>query len=129
MPNGRVLDFIGEERDVWENCSTAAGATFKFFDQIRVEFGDDSSPYASVHFGKSYEDDCVEREIAKQVRAYVKEQKRWIRENAKGADPEELRKKVFWMITMLLEHGIFSPSHQSKIQIYAQFVWDSTKDY
>jgi hypothetical protein len=119
------LDFCLEEETVYETFNRAAAAIYKFFDMVRVEIGDNQ---ATVHFGKSYEDDEVPIAVAKQVRAYVKEQKRKIRENPLGYDAAEGRRKLFWLLTMFEEHGIFSPSHQSKIMIYAQFTFHESKE-
>lgn len=119
------LDFCLEEETVYETFNRAAAAIYKFFEMVRVEIGDNQ---ATVYFGKSYEDDEVPIAVAKQVRAFVKEQKRKIRENPLGYDAAEGRRKVFWLLTMIQEHGIFSPSHQSKIMTYAQFVFHESKE-
>lgn len=123
--SNQPLDFCLEEETVYETFNRAAAAIYKFFEMVRVEIGDNQ---ATVHFGKSYEDDEVPVAVAKQVRAFVKEQKRKIRENPLGYDAAEGRRKVFWLLTMIQEHGIFSPSHQSKIMTYAQFVFHESKE-
>jgi hypothetical protein len=120
------LDFCLEEETVYETFNRAAAAIYKFFDMVRVELGDGQQ--ATVSFGKSYEDDEVPTQVAKQVRAFVKEQKRAIRENPLGYDAAEGRRKLFWLLTMFEEHGIFSPSHQAKIMFYAQFVFHESKE-
>lgn len=123
------LDFRLEEEALYETFNRAAAALYKFFDMFSVEIPEDrSSQYATVHFGKSYEDDTVPIPIAKQVRAYVKDQKKALRDNPMGYDAYEGRRKAFWLLTMLEEHGIFSPSHQAKIMFYAQFVFHETKE-
>ncbi len=119
------LDFCIEEETVYETFNRAAAAIYKFFDMVRVEISDNQ---ATVSFGKSYEDDEVPVQIAKQVRTFVKEQKRKIRENPLGYDAAEGRRKLFWLLTMFEEHGIFSPSHQTKIMFYAQFVFHESKE-
>ncbi len=123
------LDFRLEEETAYETFNRAAAAVYKFFDMFRVEIPEDKfAQSATVHFGKSYEDDEVPTQVAKQVRAYVKEQKRAIRENPMGYESAEGRRKVFWFLTMMQEHGIFSPSHQGKIMTYAQYVFHETKE-
>lgn len=119
------LDFCLEEETVYETFNRGAAAIYKFFEMVRVEIGDNQ---ATVHFGKSYEDDEVPIAVAKQVRAFVKEQKRKIRENPLGYDAAEGRRKVFWLLTIIQEHGIFSPSHQAKIMTYAQFTFHESKE-
>ena len=129
MSNQPQLDFRLEEEALYETFNRAAAALYKFFDMFRVEIPEDKSSHsATAHFGKSYEDDAVPIPIAKQLRSYVKDQKRALRENPMGYDASDGRRKAFWLITMLEEHGIFSPSHQSKIMIYAQFIFHETKE-
>ena len=128
MSNQVPLDFRLEEEALYETFNRAAAALYKFFDMFRVELPEDRQQTATVHFGKSYEDDEVELPVAKQLKSYVKDQKRAIRENPMGYDSAEGRRKAFWLLTMLEEHGIFSPSHQSKIMIFAQFVFHETKE-
>jgi hypothetical protein len=129
MSNQPPLDFRLEEETAYELFNRAAVAIYKFFDMFRVEISEDkSSQSATVWFGKSYEDDEVPVLVAKQVRAYVKDQKRAIRENPMGYDGAEGRRKIFWLLTMIQEHGIFSPSHQGKIMTYAQYVFHETKE-
>ncbi len=129
MSNQPPLDFRLEEETVYETFNRGAAALYKFFDMFRVELSEDKfAQSATVHFGKSYEDDEVSIPVAKQLRSYVKDQKRTIRENPMGYDVAEGRRKVFWLLTMMQEHGIFSPSHQSKIMFYAQYVFHETKE-
>jgi hypothetical protein len=129
MSNQAPLDFRLEEETVYETFNRGAAALYKFFDMFRVELSEDrSAQYATLWFGKSYEDDEVPIPVAKQLRSYVKDQKRALRENPMGYDVAEGRQKAFWLLTMIQEHGLFSPSHQSKIMFYAQFVFHETKE-
>lgn len=121
-------DIRTEESILYDICTRQAAAIFKFFDMIRIELGDDKAQTATVRFGKSYEDEEVPVALAKQIRSYVKDQKREIRDNPRAYTAEEGRQKIFWIISMFLEHGIFSPSHQSKIMTYASFVFHETKE-
>ena len=129
MSNQSPLDFRLEEETIYETFNRGAAALYKFFDMFRVELSEDKfAQSATVHFGKSYEDDEVSIPVAKQLRSYVKDQKRALRENPMGYDVAEGRRKAFWLLTMMQEHVIFSPSHQSKIMFYAQYVFHETKE-
>jgi hypothetical protein len=129
MSNQPPLDFRLEEETIYETFNRGAAALYKFFDMFRVELSEDKfAQSATVHFGKSYEDDEVPIPVAKQLRSYVKDQKRALRENPMGYDVAEGRRKAFWLLTMMQEHGIFSPSHQGKIMTYAQYVFHETKE-
>ena len=123
----KPIDFKAEEAELYDNCSPSSVALYKFFDLIRVEFGDESQKMATVCFGETYEDNEVPKEVAKQIRSYVKEQKRAIRENPRGFVPEEGRQRVFWILTKFVEHGVFSFC-LGKIQHYMAFVFSQTKE-
>lgn len=122
------VDFRAEETGLYDVCTRSSAAIFKFFDMFRVEFGDEKATTATVYFGKSYEDDEVPVAIAKQIRSYTREQKKVIRDNPHGFTGEEGRQKIFWLISMIIQHGVFSSSAQSKIMTYGSFVFHETKE-
>lgn len=122
----KPLNFFQEEESMYETFNRAAAAFYKFFNLIYVEIGDGDE--ATVSFGNSYEDDEVPVEVAKQIRSFVKAQMRKIRENPLGYDASEGRRKLFWLITIFEEYGIFSPAYQSKIMMYAQLVLNESKE-
>ena len=125
----KPIDFIGEENELYDTCSISNAAVYKWFDMIRVEFSsDESQKTATVYFGKMLEDTVVPKDIAKQIRSYVKEQKKAIRENPRGFTAEEGRKKVFWLLTMFIEHGVFVDHGIGKLQTYASFIYCQTHE-
>jgi hypothetical protein len=123
-----TVDIRAEETGLYDVCTRSSAAIFKFFDMFRVEFGDEKATTATVYFGKSYEDDEVPVALAKQIRSYAREQKKAIRDNPHGFTGEEGRQKIFWLISMLIQHGVFSSSAQSKIMTYGSFVFHETKE-
>ncbi len=129
-PTDHMVDFAAEEEALYELCNRGAVAIYKFFELFTVKLPDSNDPsaLATVRFGKTIEDDEVERDVAKQVRAYVKDMKRVIRASPKEYDVEEGRRKIFWFLTMMFQHGVFAANQQSKIMTYAQFVFHETKE-
>jgi hypothetical protein len=121
------VDIKSEESELYRTCSRQAAAIYKFFTMVQVEFPEDKKT-AIVKFGKSYEDDEVDVVIAKQIRSYLKDQRKAVHANPKGYSVTQGRQKIFWLITMFIEHGIFSPSEQSKIMTYGSFVFHETKE-
>lgn len=123
-------DMTTEEQELYDICTRANVAIYKFFDLFTFELPDEKSgsQMATVRFGKTIEDDEVPRDVAKQLRHYIKEQKRAIRDNPRGYGAEEGRQKIFWVLTMLLQHGVFSPSYYNKVSTYAQFVFHESKE-
>lgn len=130
MSSEAPVDFAAEEAALYELCNRGAVAVYKFFDLFTVKLPDTNDPtvLATVRFGKTIEDEEVERDVAKQVRAYVKEIKRTIQKNPKDFKSEEGRKKIYWFLTMLFQHGVFAANQQSKIMTYAQFVFHESKE-
>ena len=121
--------FIEEDEKLYAACSRANVALFRFFDMFLFDISDSSSSaMATVRFGKSYEDDEVPKDVAKQLRSFIKEQKRMIRENPRCSNSKEGRKKMYSLITLLLQYGIFSPAHQGKIMTYAVFTYSETTE-
>jgi hypothetical protein len=121
------VDIKSEEAELYATCSRQAAAVYKFFTMIQVEFPEDKKT-ATIRFGKSYEDDEVDPVLAKQIRSYLKDQRKAVHANPKEYSAEEGRQKIFWLITMFIEHGIFSPSQQSKIMTYGSFVFHETRE-
>lgn len=120
MSKRPVGDFIQEEKELYEVCSPSVVALYTFFDMFSFTFTD--SDYATISFGDSYEDDEVSKEVAKQCKAYIKEQKRTLREKSKSLSVSFLRNRLFWMISMILRHGVFSDKNQGKLLGYAGLV-------
>lgn len=122
----QALDIAQEESDLYGACARGPAALFRFFDMFSFVLTDAAT--ATIHFGKSYEDDEAPKELAKQLRAFCKDQKRAIRENPREYSVAEGRKKMFWMVNLLIQHGIFLPKDQSKIMMFATFIFAETKE-
>jgi hypothetical protein len=126
MADQEIHDFGEEEKDLYANCSREAAVTFKFFELFSFQFPE-YSDFATIRFGRICEDQNVPTQLAKEFKKYCKEVRNLIRENPKSLHQGLLRRKIFWMNTKLLEHGIF-PTQITRIQNYLYFVWDETKD-
>ena len=125
----KPIDFLAEENELYDLCTGPNAAVYKWFDLIRVEFSsDETQKTATVQFGKLAEDTTVPIALAKQIRTYVKTQKKAIRENPRGFTPEEGRQKIFWLLTMFVEHGIFADHGMGKFQTYTTFVYCQTRE-
>lgn len=122
-----TIDIKSEEAELYKTCGRYVAAIYKFFTMIHVEFPEDQKT-ATIKFGKSYEDDEVDPDIAKQIRSYLKNQKKAIHANPKGYSASQGRQKIFWLITTFIEQGIFSPSEQAKIMTYGSYVFHESKE-
>jgi hypothetical protein len=120
------VNIAQEEADLYEACARGPAALFRFFDMFSFVLSD--APMATVHFGKSCEDEEVPKELAKQLRAFCKDQKRAIRENPRDYSVSEGRKKMFWFVNLMIQHGIFLPREQSRIMLFATFIHAETRE-
>ena len=133
MSDTEAPDFIAEEQDTYGKMSRAAAAAYKFFTLFRFEDiggGEDSQPtHVMVWFGKQT---CakVPAPLAKQVQKYCKEMRRFIRScpQTNSAAASILQRKVFWFMTMLLEHGVFTLPQYTFIKGYVRIVWEEIEN-
>jgi hypothetical protein len=137
MADTEVPDFIAEEQDTYGKMSRAAAAAYKFFTLFRFEdisSGDSdattsSTQSATIWFGKQT---CakVPTPLAKQVQKYCKEMRRFIRScpQTNSAAASILQRKVFWFMTMLLEHGVFTTPQYTFIKGYVRIVWEEIEN-
>jgi len=121
------IDFVAEETELYSTCTHANVEIYKWFSMFQVECNKDASK-ATVRFGKLCEDTEVPIEVAIEVKKYVKEQRRAIRTNPKGYTPQEGRQKIFWLLTMFIQHGVFADAGFGKVQLYATFVYCQTEE-
>ncbi len=123
-------DFLAEEADVYGKMSRAAAAAWKFFSLFKFEAQDDeTATHITVTFGKQISAK-VPAPLAKQVQKYCKEARKCIRScpQTNSAAASILQRKVFWFMTMLLEHGVFSVPHYTFIKGYVRLVWDEIEN-
>lgn len=133
MSDTEATDFIAEEQDVYGKMSRAAAAAWKFFSLFRFEDvpsdSDAPSQHTIVWFGKQT---CakVPVPLAKQVQKYCKEVRRVIRScpQTNSTAASILQRKVFWFMTMLLEHGVFTTPQYTFIKGYVRIVWDEIEN-
>ena len=67
-----------------------------------------------IHFGEGLAAYCNDRQQYEQIKEYIKEQKKWVR-NTDVSVPNELRMRLWWLQIKLVEFGVFSPSEQRSI--------------
>ncbi len=122
-------DFIAEEAELYGKMSRAAVAAWKLFSMFRVEI-DETNPAApaTVLFGKDTSNK-VPPALAKQVQKYCKEMRRMIRSCPRGgsAAAKILHRKIYWFMTMALEHSVFTIQQHKYIWSYVNIVWDEVE--
>jgi hypothetical protein len=81
---------------------------YKLLSLFRFENGNE------IHFGEGLAAYCHDRQQYDQLKDYIKEQKKWVR-NTDVPIPNELRMRLWWLQIKLVEFGLFSPSEQRSI--------------
>jgi hypothetical protein len=115
-----TADFLESETELSELCSPQVLAIYMFFDMFSVKI---SEP-CEVNFGESYSDE-VSKELAQTIKSYVKERKKEIRANPTQYSESKGRRHVFWLISMIMKHGIFVGA-QGKIMTYGTYVFQQS---
>jgi len=88
---------------------------FKFFSLF-------SAKEDTVKFGRNIVDDEVEHKVVAEIRAYLKEQKEWIREERRP--PHEMRRRMWLIVEKIIEYGIFTSSDQKHVMIWLDICLD-----
>jgi hypothetical protein len=66
-----------------------------------------------IHVGEGLSAYCNDRQHYDQLKEYIKEQKKWVRNE--NTNPTELRMRLWWLQLKMVEFGVFSPSEQRSI--------------
>ena len=67
-----------------------------------------------IHFGEGMASYSNDRQHYDQLKDYIKEQKRWVRATDVPVT-NEIRMRLWWLQSKMIEFGIFSPSEQRSI--------------
>ena len=93
------------------------GATYlKFISLFQTDEYEDET--MSISFGKHIEDSEVDVDLAKNIRTWLKEQKRWIRDVGKKASPDLCIRRMWFIVSKCIEQGIFTTAEQGNIIRY-----------
>jgi hypothetical protein len=85
---------------------------YKFLSLFRVR-------ERSIRFGHNcLDDDDLRADELQQFKEYLQQQRDWIKEIGKKADPSELQRRMWWVVEKVLEFGFFTSSDQRTIMIW-----------
>lgn len=115
-----TITLVGDWQEEFDEGRKELGAVgmavYKFFAMFRVKEG-------HVWFGE-----CIEQEVspdtAQPLRDYIKAQKEWVRQHGRSLQPKEATRRMWWLLTKLLEQGIFTSSEQRTIMCYYDMTLD-----
>jgi hypothetical protein len=104
-----------EYEEGFDTLGPQGAVFFKFFSLFSAK--DDT-----VRFGRNIADDEIESKTVAEIRAYLKEQKEWIREERRS--PIEMSRRMWWIVEKILEYGIFTSSDQKHVMIWLDICLD-----
>lgn len=85
---------------------------YKFFSMISVKIREEE---AVLKFGPNLTCSYPNLANAELLRAYIKEQKEWIREQGKDAPRHELIRRMWWLLQKMIDFGMWSIQDQKYI--------------
>lgn len=117
---------LQDEYDDFFNGLGPIGAGFyKFINSFRIEIEGDN---ATIYFGKSAEDDELDAEFAARLRTWLKDQKRWIRSEQKKAPLHVCKRRMWFLLSKLIDEGIFTSAELGKIMYFMDSTWVMMSD-
>jgi hypothetical protein len=105
------MNLEAEYKDFFEGLGEAGTFTYKFFDLFRVNLGNGEvngeKLVKGIHWGKQASDDELTDDQLKELKAYLKTQKSWIRKEMGNIKHTECRKRMWFFVQKLIEYGAF----------------------
>jgi hypothetical protein len=117
------MDLQAEYKDFFEGLGTVGTYTYKFFDLFKVNLGDgvDNDGNKLVK-GLHWSKDCSEEELPdeqlKELKAYLKQVKSWIRKEQQTIKANDCRKKMWFFMQKLLELGAFTRGERREMILW-----------
>ena len=85
---------------------------YKFMSMISVKIREGD---ALLKFGPNLSCNYFNLEHAECLRAYLKEQKEWIRVEGRNASPREMLARMWWVLQKMVDYGMWSIQDQKYI--------------
>ena len=104
-----------EYEETFDTLGGKGTVFYKFFSLL-------SAKGNTIRFGRRIVDDDVEPYVVDEFRAYLKEQREWIRMQIQPT--VEMRQRMWWVVEKLIEHGVFSSSEQKNVMIWLDLCLD-----
>jgi hypothetical protein len=113
------MSFYEEYNSFFKDLGTVGTAGYKFFDAFKFDFND-----KTISFHEDYEHTFSDENLFKEFQAYIKQEKKNIRQQQKDLNVRETKQKMMFFFMKLQENGIFEVSERKYILIYADFCLD-----
>jgi hypothetical protein len=117
------MDLQAEYKEFFEELGQAATYTYKFFDLFKVNLGNgEDNEGNKLVKGLHWSKDCSEEELSdeqlKELKAYLKQVKSWIRKEKKNVKASECRRRMWFFLQKLLEFGAFTRGERREMIVW-----------
>ena len=120
-----MSSFQLEYEEGHDTLTDAGVVFFKFFSLMSVKIHSDDE--ITVRFGRNIVDDTVSLDTAQKLKAFIKEQKEWIRVQGKRASVLEVKRRLWWLVEKIIELGVFTTAEQKHVMIWLDICLDQTE--
>ena len=105
--SGGPLTISEEYEAIYDELGDHGAGFYKFFDSFRVITENTENEIKGIYYVKDAHWTHASDEQLKQLKSYLKEQRKWIKKEGKGASPHECRRRMWFWSSKLNEWGIF----------------------
>lgn len=117
-----MSSFQLEYEEGYDTLTDAGVVFFKFFSLLSVKIHSEDD--IAVRFGRNIVDDSVSMDTAQKLKAFLKEQKEWIRGQGKRVSVLEVKRRLWWLVEKIIELGVFTTSEQKHVMIWLDICLD-----
>jgi hypothetical protein len=114
-----MSEFQIEYNSFFKDLGPVGTAGYKFFDSFKVNWEE-----KTISFHNDYVHVIDDESLFKEFQAYIKQEKKNIRQQQKELNVREIKQKMMFFFMKLQEHGIFEVSERKYVLIYADFCLD-----
>lgn len=101
------LSMTDEYDAMFEDLGDAGAAFWKFFDMFRIQIEHEDSNIKGVHFSTIGVWSSAKDEQLKELKAYWKEQRKWVKKEGRTVSPLECRRRMWFFVSRILEWNMF----------------------
>lgn len=117
------MDLQAEYKDFFDGLGDAGTYAYKFFDLFRVNLGDGQDNDGNklvkgIHWSKDASEEDLTDDQLKELKAYLKQVKSWIRKEQKSIRQTECRRKMWFFLQKLLEYGAFTRGERREMILW-----------
>jgi hypothetical protein len=102
------LPMLDEYDVIFEELGDSGAAFWKFFDIFRIQLETEGPLVKGIYFGKAAHWSQATDDQLKELRAYWKEQRKWIKKEGKKGSSLECRRRMWFWMGRIIEWNMFT---------------------